>query len=46
MSRTITTAAELDALPVTGPTTVLAWIAGGLLTLGSVLVALTRRTRT
>lgn len=35
----------VDTLPVTGPTTVLAWIAGGLLTLGGILVALTRWTR-
>ena len=32
-----------DALPVTGAGTTLAWIAGGLLALGGVLVALARR---
>lgn len=33
----------VDTLPVTGAGTTLAWIAGGLLALGGVLVALVRR---
>lgn len=43
MTHTIRTAAELDALPVTGAGTTLAWIAGGLLALGAVLVMVARR---